>query len=169
MGGNRRRREPSIHRRERGAALIEAAVVTPLLILLTFGIWTTARAWNVHNVLDHAAREAARYGAVDPTHAAIRTVAEGEIVASAIPWTAMTACTSIITSGAASSQTKPVGSGAPTSSGTPCLPAGTGEGQDPTTDDRVQVMLEYPNYTLDFLFWDASITLRARAVARSEP
>jgi Flp pilus assembly protein TadG len=165
MGG---RRGGSIDRRERGAVLTEAAVVTPLLILLTFGIWTTARAWNVHNVLDHAAREAARYGAVDPTHAAIRTVAEGEIVASAIPWTAMTACTSIITSGTAASESKAV-DGSLSAAGTPCLPAGTGEGQDPTTDDRVQVVLEYPNYTLDFLFWDASITLRARAVARSEP
>lgn len=168
MGGNRGRRRVYGILGERGAALIEAAVVTPLLILLTFGIWTTARAWNVHNVLDHAAREAARYGAVDPTHAAIRTVAEGEIVASAIRWTDITVCTSIITNGTAASETK-VGSGAPTAGGTPCLPAGTSEGQDPTTDDRVQVLLEYPNYTLDFLFWDTTMTLRARAVSRSEP
>ena len=50
-------------REERGAALVEAALVLPMLLMLTFGIWTTARAWNVHNVLDHAAREAARYAA----------------------------------------------------------------------------------------------------------
>jgi Flp pilus assembly protein TadG len=52
--------------RSRGAAIVEAAIIMPLLLLLTFGIWTTARAWNVHNVLDHASREAARFGATTP-------------------------------------------------------------------------------------------------------
>ncbi|NIN10359.1 MAG: pilus assembly protein, partial [Gemmatimonadales bacterium] len=51
-------------REDRGAALVEAALVMPLLLMLTLGIWATARAWNVHNVLDHASREAARFGAV---------------------------------------------------------------------------------------------------------
>ena len=50
---------------DRGAALIEAAMVLPILLRLTFRIWATARAWNVHNTIDHAAREAARFGATE--------------------------------------------------------------------------------------------------------
>ena len=54
-------------RQERGAALVEMALVLPLLIMLLLGIFAAARGWQVHNVLDHAAREAARYGAtLDP-------------------------------------------------------------------------------------------------------
>ncbi|MBA2726181.1 MAG: pilus assembly protein [Actinobacteria bacterium] len=51
--------------RERGAALVEAAFVMPIILLLTFGVWTVARAWQVHNTIDHAVREAARFGLHD--------------------------------------------------------------------------------------------------------
>jgi Flp pilus assembly protein TadG len=147
-------------RRDRGAVLIEAALITPLLVMLLFGIWTTARAWNIHNVLDHAAREAARYGAVDPDHTAIETIAEGEVVASAIPWTDVTYCSSVVENG--------IGTLNGGSSGT-CLTAGSGPGQDPTTDDRVQVSLLIPNYELNFVFFSTDVDLQARAVARLEP
>jgi Flp pilus assembly protein TadG len=140
--------------------LVEAAIITPLLVMLLFGIWTTARAWNIHNVLDHAAREAARYGAVDPTHTAISTVAQGEVVAASYPWGNVTYCSAVIEGG--------VGS---LNNGTPgtCIPAGSGSGQDPTTDNRVQVTLQIPNYPLNFIFFSTSVNLEARAVARLEP
>lgn len=137
-------------RLERGAVLLEAAIITPLFVMLLFGIWTTARAWNIHNVLDHAAREAARYGAVDPTVPTIEDIAEGEVVASSYPWGNVTFCSAIVQTGTA---------------GGPCINATL----DPTTDDRVQVTLLIPSYELNFVFFTVNVPLQARAVARLEP
>jgi Flp pilus assembly protein TadG len=146
---------------DRGAVLIEAAIVTPLLILLMFGIWTTARAWNVHNVLDHAAREAARYGAVDPTHSDILTIAQGEVIAASYPWSEIDVfCSAVIDAGGVDSND---------GSGSLCLAPGTSAGNDPTTDDRVQVKLMINGYKLDFLFFSIDVDLKGQAVARLEP
>lgn len=145
--------------KERGGALVETAILLPLLMLLVFGIWTSARAWNVHTTLDHAAREAARRGAVTAVHSEILTVAEGEVSAAAIPWSDVVACSAIIRDGAVDR---------PDSITDPCIPLGSADGQDPTTDDRVQVRLEIPDYRLEFLFFETSVTLRAQAVARLE-
>ena len=87
-------------REDRGAALVEAALVLPMLLMLTFGIWTTARAWNVHNVLDHAAREAARYAATTPDSLTVLDpIARGELLAAGIPWNDVSGCSSIIEGG----------------------------------------------------------------------
>jgi Flp pilus assembly protein TadG len=146
---------------DRGAVLIEAAIITPLLLLLLFGIFTTARAWNVHNVLDHAAREAARYGAVDPTHSDILTIAQGEVIAASIPWAQVdVSCSAVIEGGSVDSSD---------GLGNLCLASGTSPGQDPTTDDRVQVKLMINGYKLDFLFFSIDVDLKGQAVARLEP
>ncbi len=148
-------------RSDSGAVLIEAAIVTPLLLLLLFGIWTTARAWNVHNMLDHAAREAARYGAVDDNHAAIQTIAQGEVLAASFPWSAVSYCSAIMDGATVVSESAP-GSG-------PCIPLGSNASEDPTSDERVQVSLQVNNYNLDFLFFSLTVDLRGQAVARQEP
>lgn len=51
-------------RNERGQALVEFAIVLPLLLLLLLGIVDFARAWNVFEVLTDAAREGARVAVV---------------------------------------------------------------------------------------------------------
>jgi Flp pilus assembly protein TadG len=136
--------------------LLEAAIITPLFVMLLFGIWTTARAWNVHNVLDHAAREAARYGAVDPNNTSIKNVARGEVLSASYPFDGnVTYCSAIVEGGA-------VTSGDP---GGLCINATL----DPTTDDRVQVSLQIPSYQLNFVFFSTTVQLQARAVARLEP
>lgn len=148
--------------RERGAALIETAIVLPLLLLLVFGIWATARAWNVHNVLDHAAREAARIGATTGDIARMANVAQGEVEASTVQWGSVSdTCFKVIDGGA--------GGGTVRGGGAPCISFGSGAGLDPTTDDRVQVTLAIPNYDLDFLFFSVNVTLSSKAVARLEP
>ena len=145
-------------RNERGAALIEMALLTPILLLLVVGIWTTARAWNVHNTMDHAVREAARYGAtVDPwttgsstdtcagasSEAAIRCAADEQLNASAInPALVDTTCIELSTN--------------------PCSV------ENATGNDKVAVLLTYPNYQLDFVFFSVSIDLSASAVSRHE-
>lgn len=62
---------------ERGAALIELALVLPLLLLLIFGMVDVGKAVNYWNDETHLANEAARYAAVnnsgDPSWSANKT------------------------------------------------------------------------------------------------
>lgn len=140
---------------ERGAALIEAALVLPFLLLLTFGIWTTARAWNVNNTMEHAVREAARYGAtVDPwdtstSPPAVRAIADADMATSAVDTSAIsTVCIELVGAG-----------------GNPC---GDTSHTNDTGTDQVFVRLSYPNYELQFLFFSATIDLEATAISRHE-
>lgn len=138
---------------DRGAALIEAALVLPVLLLLTMGIWSTARAWNINNTLEHAAREAARYGAtVDPwdsgtSPAAVLAVANADLTASAIDTSAVTECAELV-----------VDLGSPTCD----------SHVNNTGTVQVFVKLDYPNYTLQFLFFSIDVDLSATAVSRFE-
>lgn len=129
-------------------------MVIPILLLFTFGIWTTARAWSINNTLDHAAREAARYGAtVDPwdsstSPGAVRGIADADLQASAIaPGTVNTVCIEQIADGSSSCD-------ATHSNGT-----GT---------DQIFVKIRMPNYQLNFLFFSMSVDLEGTAVARYE-
>jgi Flp pilus assembly protein TadG len=48
----------------RGQALVEFALVVPILLLLVLGIFDFGRAWNLHQTITHAAREGAREAAM---------------------------------------------------------------------------------------------------------
>jgi Flp pilus assembly protein TadG len=48
-------------RRERGATMVEAALVLLMLITLVFAAFDFGRAYNVYQVMTNAAREGARY------------------------------------------------------------------------------------------------------------
>lgn len=52
-------------RRRRAAALVEFALISPILLSLLLGIWEIGRVVDCMQVLDNAAREAARKAAVD--------------------------------------------------------------------------------------------------------
>jgi len=54
---------------ERGASLVEFAIILPILMALLFGIVTGGLALNSKNSLNNAAREGARYGATLPVDA----------------------------------------------------------------------------------------------------
>ena len=146
-------RRASNRRSDRGAALVEAAIVLPMLLLLTFGIWTTARAWNVSNTLDHAAREAARYGAtVDPwdpgtSPGAVRAIADADLTGSSIDPTTVGGCVELVAD-----------TGSPA-----CDPHVNNTGTD-----QVYVKLSIPNYTLHFMFFSIDIDLESTAIARFE-
>lgn len=146
--------------RERGAALVEMALVVPLLVLMIVGIWATARAWNVNSTLDHAVREAARFGAtVDPwtdgtttdtcaatpstSQEVLRCVADEILEAAAIDATLIsTTCIELGTD--------------------PCS-VGSASGAD-----KVAVSLSYPNYVVDFVFFSMTVDMSATAVSRYE-
>lgn len=70
-------------RSEHGAAMVEFAIVAPLLFMLVFGIIDFGRALFVFNNLTNAAREGARLGAtrIDPapTTAAVQTAMRARI------------------------------------------------------------------------------------------
>lgn len=141
------------HADERGAALVEMALVLPFLLLLVVGIWTTARAYNVKNTMDHAVREAARYGAtVDPWESGspndLRAIVDGELGAAAIDTgNIVSVCIELLAAGADSCD-------ASHSNG--------------TATDQVLVKITYPDYGLDFVFFSVDVDLESSAVARYE-
>ena len=49
------------HQRNRGAVMVEFAIITPILILLVFGITEIGRALYQQNILTHQVQAAARY------------------------------------------------------------------------------------------------------------
>ncbi|MGI9648242.1 MAG: TadE family protein [Acidimicrobiia bacterium] len=63
-------------KRDSGAALVEFAIVVPLLLLLVFGIIEFGRAYNAQNTLTHAAREGAREYAITQDPVAGETAAK---------------------------------------------------------------------------------------------
>lgn len=64
-----------------GAALVEMAIILPLLFLIVFGIFEFGRAMVMTNSLTNAAREGARRAAVSPP-----PIDVDEFVRSAIPF-----------------------------------------------------------------------------------
>ena len=64
-------------RSSEGVALVEFALVIPVLLLLLVGILDTGRAVNAYVTISNASREGARYAALNPTAApaAIRSSA----------------------------------------------------------------------------------------------
>jgi Flp pilus assembly protein TadG len=54
-------------RSERGAALIEAAITIPILLLISVGIFEFGRAYQTWQVLTNAAREGARIAVITGT------------------------------------------------------------------------------------------------------
>lgn len=62
------RRLRSLGRESRGQALLEFALLLPLLLLLVLGIVEFGRAWNLTQVISDATREGARRAVIaDPT------------------------------------------------------------------------------------------------------
>jgi len=62
-------------KRRRGQALVEFALVVPLLLLLVLGVVEFGRAWNVYQTLTDAARNGARTAVLARTSITVDTVA----------------------------------------------------------------------------------------------
>lgn len=71
----KRRATPSSRRNEAGQAAVEVALVLPLLAILLLLVVQTALVVRDQVLVVHAAREAARAAAVDPSPAAARRAA----------------------------------------------------------------------------------------------
>ncbi|MGE5566489.1 MAG: TadE/TadG family type IV pilus assembly protein [Parcubacteria group bacterium] len=53
----------AFHRDERGAAATEFALILPMMLIIAFGIFEAGRVFWSYNIVQSAARDAARYGA----------------------------------------------------------------------------------------------------------
>ena len=61
------------YRNQRGAALVEAAITLPIILLISVGIFEFGRAYQTSQVLTNAAREGARLAILEgPTDADVR-------------------------------------------------------------------------------------------------
>lgn len=63
-----------LRRDERGQALVELALVVPVLLLLVLGIFEFGRLLNAYMTVQHACREGARLGMLGATDAEIEAV-----------------------------------------------------------------------------------------------
>ena len=82
-------RAPISRARERtrlkGQELVELAILTPLLLLIAFGVLDLGRLFHAAITITNAAREGARYGTFDPSDVAgIIGAARGEAQSSGI-------------------------------------------------------------------------------------
>ena len=57
--------KPTVHSRERGAELVEFALVFPLFLLLMVGVIEFGRAYNIYENVIHATREGVRAASAD--------------------------------------------------------------------------------------------------------
>jgi Flp pilus assembly protein TadG len=69
------------NQRSLGQALVEFALVIPLVILLMMGLFDFGRAIYAFNTVSSAAREAARVAIVNPNEAAIQAEAASQAIA----------------------------------------------------------------------------------------
>jgi Flp pilus assembly protein TadG len=76
----------NLRRNERGAALIEAAITIPIILLIAVGIFEFGRAYQTWQVLTNAAREGARQAILsDKTDADIQTTVQNYLHAGGLP------------------------------------------------------------------------------------
>jgi Flp pilus assembly protein TadG len=161
-------------RGDRGAVMVEFAIVLPILMVLLLGIITGGIAIHQHQRVGHATREGARYAArVHPE----QTFSSGTwasnvrdiVVARAggdLTGTGTTVCVSLV-QGSAGSSTQPLITVHSTQSG-PCIPTETFPVTPASSGLRVQVTASRPGEILLGPFPAAGFTISARATVLSE-
>jgi Flp pilus assembly protein TadG len=168
--GQLRARSNRRHGRERGAALVEFALILPVFMMLVLGTFTGGLAYNQKLDLAHAAREGARYGATLPENQTSFTApatnwatAVQEVVVERSSGTLNTSqvCVALVEG------TPPV---AVDSAHRVNLPSGQSNCYDDGSGDtgkRVQVSVARPA-TLEALVFTMNLTLSQRANAKFE-
>ncbi len=166
---------------ERGAALLEFAVVLPVLLSLMMGIVTSGSALNSSNSINNAARESARFGATFPADDLtfwLNTVADVAIdsatgdledgspgryvcVAYVYPDGTVPADSSVGTDHTIRIEIDEDGTRS-VAPGQSCYSDGR-----PHDERRVQILAERDAY-LQFVFFDRTVTLDGQSTARFE-
>jgi len=142
---------------DRGAApLVEIALLAPILLLLVFGVWSVARAFDVKATMDDAVREGARFGATLHTWDtdspdAVLAVIESALGASEIyPATVTVRCIELIEEGDDG-----------------CTIGGIDQ-VTAALRDQIAVHVVFEDYDLDFMFFSLQVDFASHAIARYE-
>ncbi len=165
---------------ERGASLVEFALILPLLLLLVFGIISFGLMFHAKLSITDGAREAGRYGATlpvtnfasstDPMRAWLDEIAARAVTdatGSLDPGVAnRVVCVAFVhTDGAAPTDVttrRMEAAGATTYSGTPCFTDGR-----PDDERRVQVQVARDS-DIEAIFFSTTVELSATSVTRYE-
>ena len=166
--------------RERGAVLVEFALVAPILFSLILFLATGAIAFNRQLSLNHSAGEGARYGAViSPTQtfssgtwaSNVRDLVIARSGGELDPASGATVCVSLVRGSTPTvvSTPKPASWYTTSASGAPCDPSDVYPLYNPPVDDglRVQVVVTR-TAQLEAIAFSSTVTLRATSVARAE-
>jgi len=160
--------------REEGAALVEFALILPLVLMLAFGMVTAGLAYNHKIDLTHAAREGARYGATlaqlqcsgSPNPCGTQTWAQlvqsvvvqraaGDVTASQV-------CVALVSGNPGASLSSGFSVNSPNGDGT-CYSDGNA---DP--GKRVQVAITKTGDKIDGILFKIPVTLTSQATAKFE-
>lgn len=155
---------------ERGAALIEAALVFILLVALLLGTVTAGIAYGRFNALQAAAREASRFGATLPVTGSInawldevrgvaKAAAVGELGAT-VP--GQYVCVALLGPPGTPQRVEEIGGGAPVYGSSECFADGR-----PAGESRTQVMVRRETELL-VAYFSTGITLTGQAATRYE-
>jgi Flp pilus assembly protein TadG len=165
---------------ERGAALVEFALILPLVLMLAFGMMTAGLTYNHKIDLTHAAREGARYGATlaqlqcagSPNPCGTKTwaqVVQSVVVERAFgDVTAAQVCVALVTGNPGAV----IGSGFSANTG---LMTGTATGDGTCYSDgnddpgkRVQVAIRKTGDSINGILFKFPVTLTSQATAKFE-
>ncbi len=158
---------------ERGAAVVEFALVLPLLTVLLIGTMSAGLALNQKQQITHATREGARYAAaIAPAQAFTsgtwaQNVRDLAVERSAGDLTASDVCVSLV-QGSPATVVTPAATYSTAAGNGPCIP---GQTYPVTANDpglRVQVAGVRPATIQLVLFGSIDVTLQATATAKAE-
>lgn len=160
-----------LHLNDAGAALVEFALVLPLLMMIVLGMVSAGVGYNRKITMTHAAREAARYGATLPVTipgtldlwlADVHQRVEDEATGVLDPGTpGLLICVAYVHDGGSGEDQTKSFDGTGYSLGTRCFDDGS------RPERRVQVRVER-DHEFDALFWSRTLDIGSDAVARYE-
>jgi Flp pilus assembly protein TadG len=153
---------------ERGASLVEFAIILPVFMVLVLGMFSGGVAYNRQMALRNAAREGARYGSIMPRtpetvsgatwaeriRSNVVDRSEGELVASQV-------CVAMV-EGASGTVVLGATPNAYSTGGARCFDDGGADGKK-----RVQVSVN-ANATIEAMVFSRNVTLTSKSVARFE-
>lgn len=165
-----RQRRTAWRSSERGAVLVEFAILLPIVLMLTFGMITAGLEFNRKLSISNSAREGSRYGATLPVDnfgdvnawlddvAAVTIGSAGGDLADGVAGRRV--CVALI--GDAGGRRDQLGTAAPVYGAGECYSDGR-----PADEERVQVLAQRDG-EIDAVFFDVQVTLTGEAVSRFE-
>jgi Flp pilus assembly protein TadG len=159
-------------RDDRGAALVEFALIAPIFFMLVLAMFTGGISYDRKLSVTSATREAVRFAATLPRSGLTANQWLDEVATVAVvsaegnlddTVSGRELCVAYISGTGTIERRQQIGAGAASySTGTPCVTDGR-----PATEARVQVVAQRTS-TLEAIFFSQSLRLRGQAVARYE-